>query len=71
MSEVKRNGLATKTGAGGTIGLTLVAVIDAIVTGGIDADTRTALIGALVLAVSTMLGKYAQAVAEILSRRPR
>lgn len=67
--EVKRNGLATKTGLGGTGALVALALADALAGEKVDGDTRTALTGAVVLAVVTMAGKYAQAVAEILARR--
>jgi hypothetical protein len=67
--EVARNGVATKLGATGTAGLVAAAIVDAITTGHVDADTRQAVAGAVLLAAVTMIGKYGQAVAAILAER--
>lgn len=66
-AEAARHGLATKLGVGGTGALVTAAIVDAVTTGKVDSDTRAALISAVALTVVTMLGKYGQAIAAIVS----
>lgn len=67
-AEARRHGLATKLGAGGASALVTAAIVDAIVSGHVDADTTRAALGAVVMALVVMVGKYAQAVAAIVAQ---
>jgi hypothetical protein len=62
------HGTATKLGLGGTGALVATALVDALAGNGVDADTRRAITGAIVLAVVTMLIRAAQAIAVELAR---